>query len=92
MDSSAGRRAHQLQETINSFLGLPQFMWEGIFNIIIALGAGLIIAFVTTFYLKKKDEITRVAGIILEKRVNSEQTKDILRFLIIRIIKVSLLF
>lgn len=54
-------------------------MWEGIFNIIIALGAGLIIAFVTTFYLKKKDEITRVAGVILEKRVNSEQ--EILDFL-----------
>ena len=50
-----------------------------IFNIIITLGAGLIIAFVTTFYLKKKDEITRVAGVILEKRVNSEQ--EILEFL-----------
>lgn len=62
-----------MEETANSFLGLPQFMWEGIFNIIITLGAGLIIAFVTTFYLKKKDEITRVAGVILEKRVNSEQ-------------------
>ena len=57
----------------NSYLGLPQFMWEGIFNIIVTLGAGLIIAFVTTFYLKKKDEITRVSGVILEKRVNSEQ-------------------
>ena len=66
-------------DTINSFLGLPQFMWEGIFNIITALGVGLIIAFVTTFYLKKKDEITRVAGVILEKRVNSEQ--EILDFL-----------
>lgn len=68
-----------MEEKVNSFLGLPQFMWEGIFNIIIALGAGLIIAFVTTFYLKKKDEITRVAGVILEKRVNSEQ--EILDFL-----------
>lgn len=68
-----------MEETVNSFLGLPQFMWEGIFNIIITMGAGLIIAFVTTFYLKKKDEITRVAGVILEKRVNSEQ--EILDFL-----------
>lgn len=40
------------------FWGLPSFMWEGIFNIAVALGAGLIIAFVTTFYLKKKDEIS----------------------------------
>lgn len=60
------------------FWGLPRFMWEGIFNITVALGAGLIIAFVTTFYLKKKDEITRVAGLILEKRVSS--CKDILNF------------
>lgn len=60
------------------FWGLPSFMWEGIFNIAVALGAGLIIAFVTTFYLKKKDEVTRVAGLILEKRVNS--SKDVLDF------------
>ena len=62
-----------MEETINSYRGMPQFMWEGIFGIIVTLGAGLIIAFVTSFYLKKKDEITRVSGVILEKRVNSEQ-------------------
>lgn len=62
-----------MEETINTYLGLPQFMWKGIFNIIVTLGAGLIIAFVTTFYLKKKDEITRVSGVVLEKRINSEQ-------------------
>ena len=61
------------------FLSLPEFMWNGIFNIILTLGAGLIIAFVTTFYLKKKDEITRVAGVILEKRVNTSQ--EILNYL-----------
>ena len=63
---------------VEEFWGLPSFMWEGIFNIAVALGAGLIIAFVTTFYLKKKDEVTRVAGLILEKRVNSY--KDVLDF------------
>ncbi len=41
--------------------------------------AGLLIAFVTTFYLKKKDERTRVAGVILEKRVNAQQ--EILQFM-----------
>ena len=61
------------------FLSLPEFMWNGIFNIIVTLGAGLIIAFVTTFYLKKKDEITTVAGVILEKRVNTSQ--EILNYL-----------
>lgn len=62
-----------MEDKIETFYGLPQFMWDGIFNIIITLGAGLIIAFVTTFYLKKKDEITRVSGVILEKRINSQQ-------------------
>ena len=41
--------------------------------------AGLIIAFITTFYLKKKDESTRVAGVILEKRVNAQH--EILKFM-----------
>ena len=54
-------------------------MWGGIFNVIVALGAGLIIAFVTSFYLKRKDEVTRVEGVILEKRVNSMQ--EILNYL-----------
>ncbi len=56
------------------FLSLPEFVWQGIFSLASTLIAGLIIAFVTTFYLKKKDETTRVAGVILEKRINSEQT------------------
>jgi hypothetical protein len=67
-----------MEESVSTYLGLPQFMWEGIFNIVVTLGAGLIIAFVTTFYLKKKDEVTRVAGLILEKRVNSY--KDVLDY------------
>ncbi|HEY9280509.1 MAG TPA: hypothetical protein VIP51_10595 [Eoetvoesiella sp.] len=56
------------------FLGYPEFIWQGIFSLASTLIAGLIIAFVTTFYLKKKDEVTRVAGVVLEKRINSEQT------------------
>jgi hypothetical protein len=77
---NGGKRGDgKLNESINIFWGLPQFMWEGIFNIIISLGAGLIIAFVTTFYLKRKDEVTRVEGVILEKRVNSMQ--EILNYL-----------
>lgn len=56
------------------FLSYPEFVWQGIFSLASTLIAGLIIAFVTTFYLKKKDESTRVAGVVLEKRINSEQT------------------
>lgn len=55
------------------YLSLPQFMWQGLFSLFSALIVGLVVAFVTTFYLKKKDEITRVAGVILEKRINSNQ-------------------
>jgi hypothetical protein len=61
------------------FLSLPEFVWQGIFSLASTLIAGLIIAFVTTFYLKKKDQTTRVAGVILEKRIGSEET--ILTFL-----------
>ena len=56
------------------FFSYPEFVWQGVFSLASTLIAGLIIAFVTTFYLKKKDERTRVAGVILEKRINSEQT------------------
>lgn len=53
--------------------GLPQFVWEAIANIVITLGAGLIIAFFTSTFLKKREERIRVAGVILEKRINCEQ-------------------
>lgn len=44
-----------MEEAVNKYLGLPQFICEGIFNITVTLGAGLIIAFVITFHLKKKN-------------------------------------
>lgn len=62
-----------------TYLGYPVFLWEGGITLVSTLLAGLIIAFVTTFYLKKKDERTRVAGVILEKRVNAQQ--EILQFM-----------
>jgi hypothetical protein len=58
---------------------LPIFLWEALFNFATLLLVGLILAFVTTFYLKRKDESTRVAGVILEKRVNAQH--EILRYL-----------
>lgn len=63
-----------LNMSINTFFDLlPVFVWNGVFSFVTALVVGLIIAFVTTFYLKKRDEMTRVSGVILEKRVNAEQ-------------------
>ncbi len=58
---------------MDEYLGYPLFLWEGMTSALSTLVAGLIIALVTTFYLKKRDEVTRVARVILEKRVNSEQ-------------------
>ena len=63
---------------METYLGQPIFIWEALANFASILLAGLIIAFVTTFYLKKKDERTRVAGVILEKRVEAQQ--EILQF------------
>lgn len=59
--------------------GIPEFMWNNIFTVINTLICGLIVAFFTSTFLKKKEERTRIAGVILEKRINSEQ--DVLHFL-----------
>ena len=56
---------------IEPYEKLPIFLWEALLNFTTLLLVGLILAFVTTFYLKRKDESTRVAGVILEKRVNA---------------------
>jgi len=61
------------------YLGYPVFLWQGLITSIAILIAGLAVAFVTTFYLKRKDESTRVAGVILEKRVNAQH--EILAFM-----------
>lgn len=57
----------------------PQFVWEAIANFASILAAGLIIAFVTSYIFRKKDERTRVAGVILEKRIEAQQ--EILQFM-----------
>lgn len=57
---------------MESYLGYPLFLWQGLTSLLSLLVAGLVIAFVTTFYLKRKDESTRVAGVILEKRVEAQ--------------------
>lgn len=61
------------------FSAVPEFMWNNIFAVINTLICGLIVAFFTSTFLKKKEERTRIAGVIVEKRINSEQ--DVLHFL-----------
>ncbi|MFA7166274.1 MAG: hypothetical protein WC124_10625 [Desulfoplanes sp.] len=55
------------------FRTIPAVIWQEGFKMVTTIVSALVVAFVATFYLKKKDEITRVAGVILEKRINSEQ-------------------
>lgn len=69
----------------STFWGLPQFMWSGVFTLLTTLFAGLIIAYFTSTFLKKKEERTRIAGIIVEKRISSEQ--KILNYLETHLVK-----
>jgi hypothetical protein len=63
----------------NTYLGIPEFIWNNIFTVITTLLCGLIIAYFTSTFLKKKEERTRISGLILEKRLECE--KEILHFL-----------
>ena len=51
---------------------LPDNVVNNIFTTINTLICGLIVAFFTSTFLKKKEERTRIAGVIVEKRINSE--------------------
>jgi|SRR5690554_4215491 len=70
-------------QSVTDFLEMlsqaPQFVWEAVANFASILAAGLIIAFVTSYIFRKKDERTRVAGVILEKRIEAQQ--EILQFM-----------
>ncbi|MDY5498390.1 MAG: hypothetical protein SPF99_10495 [Anaerobutyricum sp.] len=68
-----------MQQLIGSVNAIPEFMWSNIFTVINTLICGLIVAFFTSTFLKKKEERTRIAGVIVEKRINSEQ--EVLHFL-----------
>lgn len=56
-----------------TFLNIPDFIWSNITTVINTLICGLIVAFFTSTFLKKGEECTRIAGVIVEKRINSEQ-------------------
>ena len=64
---------------MNVFLGIPEFIWNLIFTLLTTLVCGVIVATFTSTFLKRKEERTRVAGVILEKRIESE--REILSFL-----------
>jgi branched-subunit amino acid ABC-type transport system permease component len=64
---------------VEMYLGYPVFILQGVVSLIGTVVAGVLIGFFTTFYLKRKDETTRVAGVILGKRVEAQH--QILNFL-----------
>lgn len=68
-----------MQQVIDFINAIPEFMWNNIFTVINTLICGLIVALFTSTFLKKKEERTRIAGVIVEKRINSEQ--QVLHFL-----------
>lgn len=68
-----------MQQVIDFINSVPEFMWDNIFTVINTLICGLLVAFFTSTFLKKKEERTRIAGVIAEKRINSEQ--EVLHFL-----------
>ena len=53
-------------------------LWEADLQFLALLLEVVILGLFASMYLKKRDEVTRVAGVILEKRVNSYQ--EILAF------------
>lgn len=68
-----------MEQVIEFVNAIPVFMWNNIFTVINTLICGIIVALVTSTFLKKKEERTRIAGVIVEKRMNSEQ--EVLHFL-----------
>jgi len=68
-----------MQEVICFINSIPEFIWNNVFTLINTLICGLIVAFFASTFLKKKEERTRIAGVIVEKRINSEQ--EVLHFL-----------
>ena len=68
-----------MEQVIEFVNAIPVFMWNNIFTVINTLICGIIVALFTSTFLKKKEERTRIAGVIVEKRMNSEQ--EVLHFL-----------
>lgn len=60
------------------FFAMPEFIWDNIFKLLITVMGTLLLALFTTFYLNKKNEIIRVTGLLLERRLDIY--KDILRY------------
>ena len=59
--------------TMDTFFNIPKFIWDNIFVLINTLVCGIIVAYFTSTFLKKKEERNRIIGVIGEKRINAQQ-------------------
>lgn len=53
------------------FLNTPEFIWNRIFDVLQVILAGGLVAWFVSHYFNKKDEVTRVKGVLLEKRLST---------------------
>lgn len=58
----------------------PDYIWQGLFHVLILGVSTLVVAIVTSWVFKRKDEVTRVEGVLLEKKL------DIYRLLSIKLL------
>ena len=47
----------------------PDYIWQGLFRVLLIGISTLVVAFVTSWIFKRKDEVTRVEGVLLEKKL-----------------------
>lgn len=52
------------------FVSIPEYIWHGLFQIAVLGLSALIVAWATSWIFKRKDEITRVEGVLLEKKLD----------------------
>lgn len=49
---------------------IPDYIWQGLFHVVVLGVSTLVVAIVTSWVFKRKDEVTRVEGVLLEKKLD----------------------
>jgi hypothetical protein len=53
----------------NDYFGIPAYIWTGLLGILAAVISAVLLALLTSHYVNKKKEITRMEGEIMEQRI-----------------------
>ncbi len=65
---------HDIKTGITEFFSLfPDYIGEGVMGIIVTIVAGCVLAWITSKFFYKKDELTRIKGQLLEKKLEIYQ-------------------